>query len=540
MSKKNTGSYYTPNYLAEFVANRVLAHFKDRKNTLQILEPSVGDGSFIKAINKATNSNLSLELTAIEIDGNELAKAKRLWKLPNSKFAKQDFIQFTSKKKFSIILGNPPYIRKNLLESPQYENCKEIHFAENLSEKSVKNIWASFVVKSNQLLEEDGVLAFVLPSELLQVKFTEEIRIFLQAKFQRLEVFTFSNLMFECKGQDTVVLFAFKKHVEKGIFYSEIANEDQITNGQINLIKNDALITSNVKWTHHILSSEEIEFIENIGNRLSKINYYCESKPGIVTAANDYFIVNTETEEKFNLGRYTSPIIQKGLFVNGSVVFDQEDYQELVKSNHRTKILIFNDSDKETFSNEVKAYIELGEGQKLHVRYKCKLRNNWFVIPNIAKRPEGFFFKRCHHYPKILKNSAEVFVTDSAYKIEMKQPFDLNSLIYSFYNSLTLTFAELEGRYYGGGVLELTPNEFRKLPIPYVNTSEVEFQRYRKQFEKKENIEQILRNFDSTILNTTIGLCHDEIQRVQQVRQKLVNKRFRIFEEVSQSTLQVA
>ena len=528
MSKKNTGSYYTPNYLAEFVANRVFAHFKDEKNTLQILEPSVGDGSFVRAINKNVNSkNLSLELTAIEIDGKELAKAKRIWKLANSKFTKQDFLNFASQKKFSVILGNPPYIKKNWLSDSQFEKCKEIHLAENLSEKSVKNIWASFVVKSNGLLKDDGVLAFVLPSELLQVKFTEEIRTFLQANFQRLEIFTFNELMFECKGQDTIALFAYKKHAEAGVFYSEITSEDQIINGQTNLTKNEALITSNVKWTHHILSSEEIEFVEKLGNKLNKVNYFCDSKPGIVTAANNYFIVNKETEEEYNLSEYTSPIIQKGLFVNGSVVFDQKDYEELVESNYRTKILIFKDSDKKNFSDEVKEYIEQGENLKLPEGYKCRKRNNWFVIPNISTEPQGFFFKRCHLYPKILKNAANVFVTDSAYKIEMNEDFDINSLIYSFYNSLTLTFAEIEGRYYGGGVLELTPSEFKKLPIPYIKTTDKQFEKYRIKFEAKENIEKILDSHDSKILNSTLELSENEIKKIQLIRKKLINKRLR-------------
>ncbi len=528
MNKKNTGSYYTPNYLAEFVACRVLAHFKDKKNTLQILEPSVGDGSFIKAIKKTENfKKLSLDLTAIEINGKELSKAKRLWKLPNAEFIKQDFLDFSSQKKYSAILGNPPYIKKNRLTASQFEKCKEIHLAENLSEKSVKNIWASFVVKSNRLLETDGVLAFVLPSELLQVKFTEEIRTFLQQKFQRLEIFTFNELMFECKGQDTVVLFAYKKHSEAGIFYSKIANENQIINSQIDLTKNDALISSNVKWTHHILSSEEIEFVERLGNRLKNISYYCNSKPGIVTAANNYFIVDKETEEKYNLSQYTSPIIQKGLFVNGSVVFDKKDYDELVESNHPAKIIIFKDSDKESFSEKVKEYIKLGEDQELQTRYKCRIRNNWFVIPNIAEKPQGFFFKRCHHYPKILENSAKVFVTDSAYKIEMKEDFDIKSFIYSFYNSLTLTFAEMEGRYYGGGVLELVPSEFKKLPIPYIKTTEEQFEKYRNKFEEKENIENILDSYDSKILKDALDLTTDQVESIQLIRKKLINKRLR-------------
>lgn len=526
--KKLTGSYYTPNYLAEFVANRVLAHFKNEKNTLQILEPSVGDGSFVRAIRKNENSkNLSLELTAIEIDGKELAKAKRIWKLPDAKFTKRDFLQFTSRKKFSAILGNPPYIRKSRLTPSQFEKCKEIHSAENLSERSVKNIWASFVVKANQLLEDDGILAFVLPAELLQVKFTEEIRNFLREKFQRLEIFTFDELMFEFTGQDTIALFAYKKHSEGGVFYSRLSNENQIINGQISLTKNEALITSNVKWTHHVLSSEEIEFVERIRNSLEKIDYYCNSKPGIVTAANNYFIIDKEIEEKYDLSEYTSPIIQKGLFVNGSVVFDQKDYEELVTSKYPTKILIFKASDIDSFSEKVKEYIKLGEEQELNLRYKCKLRTNWFVVPNISTQPQGFFFKRCHHYPKILKNSAEVLVTDSAYKIEMKSGFDVNSLIFSFYNSLTLAFAEIEGRYYGDGVLELTPSEFRKLPIPYATITSNEFQKYRKKFEDKNGIKEILEFYDSKMLNHILGLNQIEISKIQQIRETLVNKRFR-------------
>ena len=141
MSKKNTGSYYTPNYLAEFVASRLFAHFKYYQTTLRILEPSVGDGSFIKAIQNLKKIRKSkIQLTAIEINADELAKAKQSWSLRKSEFIKKDFLNFSNKKKYSVILGNPPYIKKNRLTDSQIEKCKEIHFAENLSEKSVKNL----------------------------------------------------------------------------------------------------------------------------------------------------------------------------------------------------------------------------------------------------------------------------------------------------------------------------------------------------------------------------------------------------------------
>src|SRR5690606_481689 len=107
------------------------------------------------------------------------------------------------------------------------------------------------------------------------------------------------------------------------------------------------------------------------------------------------------------------------------------------------------------------------------------------------------------------KNNADVLVTDSAYKIEMRPGFEINHMVYSFYNSLTLTFAELYGRYYGGGVLELTPSEFKALPIPHVSVGARDFNAFTKAFENKDEINDILTANDYAILNASLGLSSE-------------------------------
>ncbi|MFY8066129.1 MAG: type I restriction endonuclease subunit M, partial [Flavobacterium sp.] len=291
------------------------------------------------------------------------------------------------------------------------------------------------------------------------------------------------------------------------------------------LKNNNLLVDSNVKWTHHFLDTDELNFLENLKQQLRTVAFYAESKPGIVTAANNFFIINKEIEKKYNLAKYTRPIIQKGFFVNGSVVFNEENILELEKSNHPTRLLQLTDSDK--VNKKLSEYLSIGTDQKIHERYKCKIRNNWYVIPNISTVPDALFFKRCHNYPKLLKNNSNALVTDSAYKINMKDNFDLNSFIFSFYNSLTLVFAETDGRYYGGGVLELTPSEFKKLPIPHVNIEIAEFENYTLEFENKENIEEILLRYDWHILNQSLGLNNEEILKIQNIRKKLIQKRMR-------------
>ncbi len=533
--QKHTGSYYTPSYLAEFIMSYVSGYFIEA-DSIRILEPSVGDGSFIRAYNQTIfpDNIIHFSFDAIEKTNQALEKAKESAFASNNhhtrfSFTNMDFLEYQKEKKskYSLIAGNPPYIKKSLLIKSQIKVCAEINIAASLSDASVKNIWPTFLIRCTQLLAENGILAFVLPAELLQVNFSAELRTYLSANFERLEIFTFDDLLFECKGQDTILLFGFKKHVQKGQFFTHITDTNQLLTSNFILKQNIALTATDTKWTHHTVSSDELTFINNIGKRLNNINHYCESKPGIVTAANNFFIIDQATEKRYRLGKYARPIIQKGHFVNGSVVFEQKEYDQLVVEGKPSKVLCFSDEITTRSYQSISEYLNIGIEKKIPLGYKCAKRKNWFVIPNVAVAPEGFFFRRVHHYPKFLVNNAAVLVTDTAYKVDMRHGFVINHLVYSFYNSLTLTFAELNGRYYGGGVLELTPQEFKKLPVPYVEISNESFNQFRQSFEKKLIIEDVLEGYDSHILNSTLGLCTEDIMKVQSIRKKLVVKRFK-------------
>ena len=435
----------------------------------------------------------------------------------------EDSLMIPNSKSYNLIIGNPPYLgEKNNREI--FEKIRLTEFGQKYYEGKMDYLYF-FIEKGIELLKKDGVLALVLPSELLQVKFTEEIREYLKRQFQRIEIYTFNDLMFDCKGQDTIVLIAFKEHNEKGEFFTNIKLKEELENNSFTLKENNLLVDSNVKWTHHFLKSDELNFLDNLKQKLKSVDYYTDSKPGIVTAANNFFIINKEIEKKYNLSKYTRPIIQKGFFVNGSVVFDKKNIEELEQSNHPTRLLQLNDNDK--ISEKLSEYLSIGTEQKIQERYKCKIRNNWYVIPNISTIPDALFFKRCHNYPKLLKNTSSALVTDSAYKVNMKAKWDLNSFIFSFYNSLTLVFAETDGRYYGGGVLELTPREFKKLPIPYIQISANDFEKFTHDFENKENIEEILSKNDKIILKQVLNLNDEEIIKIKMIRKKLIDKRMK-------------
>lgn len=530
MNKKNIGSYYTPLNLAKFIADYCLSQI-DKPN-ISILEPSVGDGNFVEAINEiqSINNFNKITLSLVEREKEELKKAKN--KNTNSSIkvttSNRDYLNFhfSNKKKFSAILGNPPYIKSTYLTDEQKKLAKEIHLEHNLADRKINNIWTSFLVSGISKLQKEGLLAFVLPLELLQVKFTEEIRELLKNSFERIEIFMFDELQFlECKGQDTVLLIGYKKHKIPGTYYTTIKSMDELQNRRFKLYTNKSVSESNKKWTHHFITPEEHTFLENIKKELNLVSDYVDNKAGIVTAANNYFIVDKQTLDDYKLKKYSKPIVQKGFFVNGSVSFNKNDYSKLIDSNKPAFLLDFNDLDVNNIPSNVQDYIFLGEKEQLQDRFKCRKRDYWYQVPNIAKQSKAFFFKRAHEYPKLLKNDANVFVTDSAYNVSTKKGYNLNDFIFSFYNSLTLAFSELEGRYYGGGVLELTPNEFRVLPIPLV--SQVNFTTYKRHFKSKKSIDDILLKYNYQILNTSLNLSLADINKIESIRKKLVNKRHR-------------
>jgi adenine-specific DNA-methyltransferase len=101
-------------------------------------------------------------------------------------------------------------------------------------------------------------------------------------------------------------------------------------------------------------------------------------------------------------------------------------------------------------------------------------------------------------------------------------------VIFSFYNSLTLLFAELEGRYYGGGVLELTPSEFKNLPLPYIQISDNVYRDFANHFADKNDISDILNVVDASVLTEALGLTQEDIDRLGVLRNRLVRRRLKL------------
>ncbi len=523
-TKKITWSYYTPSWLSDFIVEYIQDNMKVTNN-MNVLEPSCWDGVFVKSINKYNISKKINKLTLSDINEDALNKASSFsWSYKIEKYV-WDFLQLELKKEYHLIIWNPPYIHKKYLSEEQKEACLNWYKKAWIINKRVLNIWPAFIYKSETLLKDNWVLVFVIPEELVRVNYANDTLNFLKNKFDRLELFSLNKVIFWDAWQNTIVLFAYKKHKNKWIFSWQILidweKKSNFKYKDYNLNpQNFHLLPQKELWTE--LNSDDLMFINNVLKKFKKIWDESKSQTGIVTWANDFFIISENKMKEYKLEKFCVPIIRKWYYTKDKLKFTKSDFKNLVSEWKPTYLLEI----KWNINNKnLQKYINIWIKEWINNRYKCgTYKPNWYNIPSIWWT-KLIFFKRSHIVPKLIYNPHGFNVTDSGYRITIESK-KYKEFQYCFYNSFTLLMTELLGRTYGWGVLEVTPNEFKKLPIPFFdNIPEERLSVFSKK--KLSDIEDILIENDEYLLGDRLKLSEKNIKMIHEIRKKLLSKRLK-------------
>jgi adenine-specific DNA methylase len=252
---------------------------------------------------------------------------------------------------------------------------------------------------------------------------------------------------------------------------------------------------------------------------------------GIVTGANKFFLVPDSTVNEFALHKWAYPMFGRSDHVQG-LVYSKNDHEWNKDTGLPANFLWFQEDKPEKLPIKVRKYLEMGLKQKLHTRFKCRTRSPWYKVPSVYSAPIAML-KRANHYPRLVLNSADAYTTDTAYRI---RPLKSNpaSLVLSFVNSLTCLTAEMEGRHYGGGVLELVPSEIERLLIPTIKATFSELKSADQKFRSIEDESEFLYENDEFVLGR-LGLSKKDRETLHNAWIKLRNRRHRVASEDTSS-----
>lgn len=464
-SDKLRGGFYSPDALVEVCLDRVLEILGGRDG-VRVLEPSVGDGSFIRGLARHSLVDRVDAVTAVELVPSEAAKARLALTesgVPGKVAAGSVLDPSMIAMRHDVAIGNPPFVRFQFLSDADRQNIIDLGNRIGVPFSGVSNLWIPVLLTALSNLRDGGVFSFIIPAECLTGLSARAVRLWLAEHATQLRVDLFPPKSFPSVLQEVVVLSG---QVTRGashgakVFVHDHAHQDSWRH----LLDEDA-----PTWTGLLLRPEHLDAVSAALATPGVVRFSKVAKLSVatVTGANDYFCLDDSKREQYGLERWTRPLLDRVRHAPG-LAYTQADQEANRQAGHPAWLL---DSSLEPEPTPgALAYIQHGHARALHTRYKTRIRKPWWQVPVV---PPGSLMlsKRSNHYPRLIQNVARAVTTDTVYQGSALGEFvgRERDIVGSFHNSLTLLTAEMNGRSFGGGVLELVPSEIASLALPLMS-----------------------------------------------------------------------
>lgn len=245
LEMKKLGMVFTEEFISSFVVDRAFHYYtkgRDDKisalKNMKILEPSLGGGSFIFPIfdklktelesTKDVQNFMIENFMGIDIEEKAVNLAKEnvkdlletkengtTWKILEKNFLSSDF-----NGKFDVIIGNPPYIGEKG-NKELFREVKTTEFGQKYYEKGMDYFYF-FIEKSLELLNEDGILAFITPTYWTRADSAVKLRGAVRDVASFLEVIDFgeARIFKDACGHHSMIFILQKKKVNDFFHYT--------------------------------------------------------------------------------------------------------------------------------------------------------------------------------------------------------------------------------------------------------------------------------------------------------------------------------
>jgi adenine-specific DNA methylase len=474
-SDKLRGGFYTPEALVKFCWTRIDTLTRSSGDrSLRILEPSAGSGNFFRFLSGHRIEQRIQLVHAIELLKDESDKCRLSLRDFNFSYSVETGSILNGSRprnqEFDVAVGNPPYVRYQFIEQSDLSGIQELTSEMGIQLKGVSNLWIPVLLAALKPLRVGGAFAFVIPTEFLTGISARVFREWTAENVSELQLDFFPPSSFPGVLQEVLVFSGVKQKPKRDSCIQLVDNGS----GKNWTHKQEL---GHHTWTHVYLPPKiwkSVEEAKQIG--FSPLIKVAKLSVATVTGANQYFCVDDAVLEAYSLQNWAKPLLPKSRFVDG-LVSNTASNKKLNDEKAPRWLLDFSSTQISAESHEGMAnYLKLGEQLGLHNRYKTRIRTNWYEVPVI--RPGKLLLsKRSHYFPRLILNAFGHHTTDTIYSgstLDGKES-TAKSLVGSFHNSLTLLTAELEGRSFGGGVLELVPSEVARLVVPNIKLSTAEF-----------------------------------------------------------------
>lgn len=541
--RKRRGAFFTPPEVAEFLTRWAIRSAADL-----VLEPSCGEAAFLKpAVARlselgASPGAISGQIFGVDVHEASLEVASKSLKLEGIRptLIADSFFSLDPPggllpspiASVDAVVGNPPFIRYQQFSGRERAKAQAAALRQGVSLSGLASSWAALLVHAAAFLHPDGRLAMVLPAELLTVNYSEAVRKFLLERFAAVHVVHFKRLVFKDALEDVVLLLGEGSGGSSSLSFHLLENERELASFNPRLRRQTAFEPQGSKWTELLLPENVRRLIRDVTSEwFVSIGDYGSLQLGTVTGANDFFALRPTQVRDLKL---TEPDVTRisppGTRHLKGLRFTNTDWRSLADADERVWLLTLKGQTSK--EKPVSNLIREGEESELHLRYKCRIRDPWYVVPPVAK-PDLFFTYMSHRFPRLIRNVAGAGFLNSMHGVELSDDRRIGgaTLPFAAMNSLSQLGAETIGRSYGGGILKLEPREASQLPVPRPDLLERLHRNGRLRFDGLDRSFrrggwQLVQDFaDEAVLMELAGLSTCDIEKIRAAVEQLRGKR---------------
>lgn len=442
---KKYGQYFTPQNIAKFMADWI-----SEIEPKSILDPSIGNNIFICNIEKKDIhcKGYDVDKEVVEFFNNY---NKCLFDIDFS-----DYLLNGWDEKWDAIVANPPYNRFQNIDNKE-EIRKLFKNKIKIDLNGYTNQYALFLVKSLYELKDYGRLAYIIPTEFMNLEYGSVVRKALCEKGYLSKIIVFDtssnkNTLFNSAITTSCIVLVEKKFHE----FVSICKVDYFENKPLDVFEvvkiktNEMLLNNNWKtfYSGRTINTDRLVIFEK----------YIKVSRGIATGDNKYFLFNKEKKEKYNLSdKHFYKVICKAPYIS-KPFFTEAEFNEIVKSNK--DYLLFDGTLCKDVENEL--YLQKGQNEGILNKYLVASRKIWYESENKSIAPI-WFCGNSREKIKVVRNIMGIKNLTTFHGLFVKEKYlDITNIIFCFLLTKTSqSLFEKNKKEYAGGLNKFQPGDIQ-------------------------------------------------------------------------------
>lgn len=436
---------------------------------VSFIEPSIGMGVFYSAFTDAfAGGGRAL---GFEIDPHYFKPASEFWQGTKLEMRCSDFLAQKPDEQFDMLVANPPYVRHHHIDNETKVRLQnKIQRQTGITISGLAGLYCYFMMLSSVWLKEGGLSCWLVPSEFMDVNYGEAVKRYLLQNVQLLHIHRFKadDLQFaDALVSSCIVVFRNSKpQANQEVEFSlggSINKPEKVRNIGVSQLK------SKDKWTN--LFTDETQ----VNEPQATLGDFFTVKRGIATGDNDFFILDKETIAQYEIPQqFLRPILPSPRYIKG----DRINSDNGLPAVERQQFLFCCNLPENVLKDrypKVWEYICKGYERGVQKGYICSRRSPWYsceerepaaiVVPYMGRSETS------NRLFRFILNDSKAITTNVYLLLYPKPQFarclkDEAVLIEVWHELNTIPTETLSrnGRFYGGGLRKMEPNELMRTP----------------------------------------------------------------------------